>query len=181
MTDGKTRPVKVPGSEECLRILTGSGCGDEVVEHCKAVAKLAVRIARRCGADEGLVEAGALLHDIGRSKTHGIAHGIEGAKLASELKLPQQLVRIIEKHVGGGITRAEAARLGLPKKDYVPRTLEEKIVAHADNLMDGSKRIPVGETVSQLVRKGLTGPAEQVLQLHKELSEACGCDVDEIQ
>lgn len=181
MTEGKTRPVKVPGSEECLRILSSSGCGDEVVEHCKAVAKLAVRMARRCGADEGLVEAGALLHDIGRSKTHGIAHGIEGAKLASELKLPQQLVRIIETHVGGGITRAEAARQGLPKKDYVPRTLEEKIVAHADNLMDGSKRIPVGETVSQLVRKGLTVPAEQVLQLHKELSEACGCDVDEIQ
>ncbi len=180
MTDGTARPVKVPGSEACLRILADSGCGADVIEHCKAVARLAVRIARRCGADESLVEAGALLHDIGRCRTHGIAHGVEGAKLASELRLPSQLVKIIERHVGAGITRAEAERLGLPKKDYSPRTLEEKVVAHADNLMNGSKRIPVRVTVNELVRKGLGDQAEKVLLLHKELSEACGRDVDEI-
>lgn len=180
MTGARARPVKVPGREECLRILADSGCGDDVVEHCEAVAKLAVRIARMCGADEGLVEAGALLHDIGRSRTHGIAHAVEGAKLASGLKLPPQLVRIIERHIGGGITTTEAERLGLPKKDYVPRTLEEKVVAHADNLTDGAKQVPVRVTVYQLVRKGMDDPAEQVLRLHKELSEACGCDVDEI-
>lgn len=181
MTDARARPVKVPGREECLRILADSGCSEAVIEHCKAVAELAVRIARRCGADESLVEAGALLHDIGRSKTHGIAHGVEGAKLASGLKLPPQLVRIIERHIGGGITKAEAKRLGLPTKDYVPRALEEMIVAHADNLLSGTSRVSVKEAVSQLVRRGMGEPAAQVTRLHKELSSACGCDVDEIR
>lgn len=180
MTGGTARPVKVPGSEECLRILADSGCGDDVSAHCRAVASLAVRIAKRCGADEGLVEAGALLHDIGRCRTHGIAHAVEGARLASELKMPPQVVKIIERHIGGGLTKADAGRLGLPKKDYVPRTLEEKVVAHADNLFEGTRRVPVRDTVYQLVRKGLGDQAEKVLRLHKELSEACGCDLDEI-
>lgn len=180
MTDGTARPVKVPGSEACLRILADSGCGADVIEHCKAVARLAVRIARRCGADESLVEAGGLLHDLGRCRTHGIAHAVEGAKMATELKLPSPLVRIIERHVGAGIAKAEAESMGLPKKDYAPRTLEEKIVAHADNLFEGARRVPVSDSVYQLVRKGMDGPAEKVLRLHKELSEACGCDVDEI-
>ena len=181
MTDAKARPVKVPSAEECLRMLADSGCSESVQEHCRAVAKLAVRIARRCVADPEIVEAGALLHDIGRSKTHGMAHAVEGVKIASGLKLPVQIVRIIERHIGGGVTKAEAARLGLPRKDYTPLTLEEKVVAHADNLISGTERVPVKETVSRFVRHGMDGPAAQVLRLHKELSEACGCDVDEIR
>ena len=180
MTGGTARPVKVPGADECLRILTENGCSGDVVEHCKAVAQLAVRIAKRCGADPELVEAGALLHDLGRCRTHGIAHAVEGAKLASDLKLSPALVKVIERHIGGGISRSEAKRLGLPEKDYTPRTLEEMVVAHADNLMSGSARTTVGQTVAQLVRKGMDGPAARVLKLHKDLSAACGCDVDTI-
>jgi uncharacterized protein (TIGR00295 family) len=180
LTDGTTRPVKVPSSDECLRILAESGCNEDVVAHCKAVAQLAVRIAKRCGADHELVEAGALLHDLGRSKTHGVAHAVEGARLASDLKLPPALVKVIERHIGGGISRAEAKRLGLPQKDYTPRTLEEMVVAHADNLISGTRRTTIGQAVSQLVRNGMEEPAARVLQLHKELSKTCGCDVDSI-
>ena len=64
MTDGTARPVKVPRADECLRMLSKSGCDEAVVAHCKAVARLAVRIAKRCGADQELVEAGALLQAI---------------------------------------------------------------------------------------------------------------------
>jgi len=161
-------------------MLSEQGCDEDVVQHCAAVAGLAVRIARKCGADEGLVEAGALLHDIGRCRTHGIAHAVEGAKLASELGLPTLLVKLIERHIGGGISKAEAKRLGLPPKDYTPRTLEETIVAHSDNLFSGTKRMTVKETISQLVRRGMDGPAARILQMHRRLSEACGCDIDEI-
>jgi uncharacterized protein (TIGR00295 family) len=163
-----------------MRLLAESGCSESVRQHCVAVARLAVKIARRCDADVELVEAGALLHDIGRCRTHGMAHAMEGAKIARGLKLPTAVVLIIERHIGGGITKAEAARLGLPKKDFVPSTLEEKIVAHADNLTSGSRRVSVKETISGLVRRRLDSPAEQILQLHRELSEACGCDLDEI-
>lgn len=181
MTDARARPVKVPGREECLRMLAESGCPDEVVAHCVAVASLASRIAKRCGADPELVEAGALLHDVGRCRTHGIAHAVEGAKVASELRMPPALVKVIERHIGGGITRAEAKALGLPAKDYTPNTLEEKVVAHADNLFSGTERVTVRVTVSEMVRKGLDEQAAKVLRMHKELSEACGCDVDDIR
>lgn len=180
MTGGTARPVKVPSREECLRILAENGCSSEVIEHCKAVAQLAVRIARKCDADHELVEAGALLHDLGRCRTHGIAHAVEGAKLASALRLSPALVKVIERHIGGGISRSEAKQLGLPQKDYTPRSLEEMVVAHADNLTSGTKRTTIGKAVSELVRKGMGGPATRVLQLHKELSKACGCDVDTI-
>lgn len=181
MTDAKTRPVKVPSREESLRILAESGCSDDVVAHCVAVADLASRIARRCGADPELVEAGALMHDLGRCRTHGIAHAVEGAKLATELKMPPALVKVIERHIGGGITKPEAKKLGLPAKDYTPETLEEKVVAHADNLFSGTERVTVRVTVNEMVRKGLDEQAAKVLRMHKDMSEACGCDVDDIR
>jgi tRNA (cytidine56-2'-O)-methyltransferase len=90
------------------------------------------------------------------------------------------LIRIIERHIGGGITKADSELLGLPVKDYSPETLEEAIVAHADNLVAGTKRTTVEEAVAELVRAGLNEPAMRVLALHKELSDACGKDLDDI-
>lgn len=174
------RPAKLPERDECLRILRDAGCSEEVIEHCIAVAELAVKMARRCEADVRLVEAGALLHDIGRGRTHGIAHAVEGADLAKDLGLPRGIVWIIERHIGGGITKGEAERLGLPARNYLPDSLEEKLVAHADNLIAGNTRVAVGSTVNDLVRRGLADSARRVVALHKEMSAACGMDVDRI-
>ena len=78
----------IPNPKKCLALLKKSGCSDEVICHCIAVRDVAVRIARCAGADEKLVEAGALLHDIGRSRTHSIFHAVEGVKIAEQLGLP---------------------------------------------------------------------------------------------
>jgi uncharacterized protein len=56
-----------------------------VIKHCEAVAELAVEIAKACkekglNVNLELVEIGALLHDIGRSKTHSVHHAMAGAK-----------------------------------------------------------------------------------------------------
>ncbi|MBN1677388.1 MAG: HDIG domain-containing protein [Candidatus Thermoplasmatota archaeon] len=168
----------MPDRDECLRLLREHGCDKEVIAHSEAVTDLALRIAKKCRADMALVQAGALLHDIGRSKTHSISHAVEGAKLARELKLPDAICKIIERHVGAGITAKEANEIGLPKKDYTPRTLEEKIVAHSDNLFSGSRRTSIEEAVSHLARKGHHEAALKVLRLHEELSEKCGTNVD---
>jgi uncharacterized protein (TIGR00295 family) len=162
-------------------MLRDSGCDEDVIRHCEAVSHLAIRIAKRCTADVMVVEAGSLLHDIGRSKTHGISHAVEGAKIAQGLGLPTQVIRIIERHIGGGIPRDDAKGLGLPDKDYIPETLEEAIVAHADNLFEGTKRITIEESVASFVRTGLHGPAMRVLDMHKRLSDVCGMDIDEIR
>jgi uncharacterized protein (TIGR00295 family) len=180
LTGGKERPRKLPSRDECLALLQETGCNESVVAHCIAVSSLAVRIAKRCGANIELVEAGSLLHDLGRCKSHGIDHAVWGAEIAEEKKLPDQVVKIIERHIGGGITRSEAKKLGLPEKDYVPKTLEEKIVSHADNLIAGTKRTTVKEAVGWLVRQGLQDAAMKVLKLHEELSAACGMNLDDI-
>jgi uncharacterized protein (TIGR00295 family) len=169
---------KLPDRDECLRLLREHGCDKDVIAHCEAVTDLALRMARKCRADLALVEAGALLHDLGRCRTHAMSHAVEGARLARELKLPDALCKIIERHVGAGITAKEAAEIGLPKKNYVPQTLEEKIVAHADNLLSGSRRTSIEEAVSHLARKGHHEAALKVLRLHEELSEKCSTNVD---
>ncbi|MBM4236900.1 MAG: HDIG domain-containing protein, partial [Euryarchaeota archaeon] len=74
----------MPSEEECLRILREEGTRPVVIRHCCTVKEVAVRIAERCDADLDLVKAGALLHDIGRSRTHGVGHAVEGARIARE-------------------------------------------------------------------------------------------------
>jgi len=170
----------IPNSLQCHRLLREAGCSDEIINHCEAVRKVAVRIAKKAHADIQLVEAGALLHDIGRSKTQGIMHGVEGAKIATELGLPLSIVNIIERHLGAGIPLEEAAMLGLPPKDYMPITLEEKIVAHADNLIDNDRQHPIEKEVEKALKKGHTKHAERLLELHRELSERCGIDLNDI-
>ena len=138
-----TRPMALPDPGECRRLLRENGCSDEVIRHCEAVASLAVRIARRCKADVGLVETGALLHDLGRCRTHSIDHAVVGARMVRELGLPEEVASVVERHIGAGLSAEEARIAGLPIKDYTPVSLEEKIVAHADNLTSGDKRTPV--------------------------------------
>ncbi|MEM4263139.1 MAG: TIGR00295 family protein [Thermoplasmata archaeon] len=171
---------RLPTKDEALEMLKSAGADASVVRHCIAVSTIAVKIAKRCTrpVDIELVEVGGLLHDIGRISTHGIRHAVEGARIASEKGLPEELVRIIERHIGAGLTEKDAERLGLPRKSYMPETLEEKIVAHADNLISGTKKVPVAETVQRLVRMHEMDGAKRMVALHKELSEACGVDLD---
>lgn len=170
----------IPNPEQCYRLLRKVGCSNVVIKHCEAVRQVAVRIAKKAHADIQLVEAGALLHDIGRSKTQGIMHGIEGAKIATELGLPLSIVNIIERHLGAGIPSEEAAMLGLPPKDYMPITLEEKIVAHADNLIDNDREHSIEKEVEKALKKGHTKHAERLMKLHRELSLRCGIDLNNI-
>jgi HD superfamily phosphodiesterase len=61
--------IKDLSQSKCLELLKESGCSDEVIKHSIAVRDVAIRIAQKAKADIDLVEAGALLHDIGRSNT----------------------------------------------------------------------------------------------------------------
>lgn len=166
--------------KECLKILLLAGASEKVIEHCKTVSRLAVKIASYTNADLSLVEVGALLHDLGRTKTHGIAHGVEGAKLARSLGLDEKICLIIERHLGAGIPKEDAKRHGLPEKDFIPRSLEEKIVAHADNLISHNKKQKLELVFKSYLKIGRKDIAERIAKLHKELSELCGKDIDEL-
>ena len=172
---------KLPSSQMALRLLSESGCSNRVIAHCKAVSALAVKFAEACekkglSVDVDLVEVGALLHDIGRSKTHGVNHAIVGVEIAESLNLPESIVSIIERHVGGGITADEAKELGWPVKDYFPTTLEEKLVAYADKLIEGLRVVPIERTLEKFFRElGENHPAiDRVIRLHEELFPLIG-------
>ncbi len=139
--------------------------------------KLAIKIAKACKekgiiADFQLVQIGALLHDIGRSRTHDINHLIAGVEIAESLGLPDSVISIIACHVGGGITSDEAKKLGWPIRRYYPKTLEEKIVAYADKLIEGSRMVKIERTIAKLSRElGSAHPAiKRVIKLHDEFS-----------
>jgi uncharacterized protein len=172
---------ELPSSQTALRLLSEAGCSRRVIAHCKAVSALAVKFAEACekkgvDVDVDLVEVGALLHDIGRSKTHGVDHAVVGVEIAKSLNLPESIVSIIECHIGGGIAAEEAKDLGLPVKDYFPVTLEEKLVSYADKLIEGCRVVPIERTIEQFSRKlGEHHPAiDRIVRLHEELFPLIG-------
>ena len=145
--------------EEAVQILKEEGCEEKVIQHCIVVSEEAVKLAKKNKAtgrkvDIKLVEIGGLLHDLGRAKTHGIDHAIVGVKLAKKHGVEKQILEIIKKHIGAGITPEEAEFFELPDNDYMPRTLEEKIVAHADNMVKGTKVITLKRRMEILKENG---------------------------
>ncbi|MDI6642842.1 MAG: TIGR00295 family protein [Candidatus Hodarchaeaceae archaeon] len=167
------------GREDALRALREAGCSKEVIWHCLAVERTALSIAKQIRTnghkiDLKLVSRGALLHDIGRTKTHGIMHGVEGARILRNIGL-RGFVRFAECHLGAGIPASEAKELGLPARDFIPRTLEEKVVTYADKLAMGRRRTSY-ERALEWFRSEL-GPkhpaVERFKKLHLEIENLC--------
>jgi uncharacterized protein len=170
---------KLPSREQALQFLRQSGCLNNVIKHCEAVAEIAVEIAKACEekgleVDLALVETGALLHDIGRAKTHSVHHAVIGADIAKSLSLPDPVILIIKRHVGGGIVAREARKLGWPRDIYVPQTLEEKIVSYADKLIEGSKRVSIERTIENLSRELPPSAIARIRRLHREMLALIG-------
>lgn len=171
---------KLPTREQALQFLRKSGCRENVIQHCEAVTELALEIAKTCrkrglNVNLELVEVGALLHDIGRAKTHSVHHAVIGAQMAKNLGLPKPIISIIKRHVGGGITAKEARKLGWPKDIYIPQTLEEKIITYTDKLIEGSKKVPIEKTIEKFSEEGLPPSAiRRVQKLHEEMSALIG-------
>jgi len=123
---------------------------ENVIAHCTTVAKLARDLAGKLNRknpefniDEDFVYIAGLLHDIGRSVSHGIDHGVIGARIIRTFMgdddLAKRFARVCETHIGAGISPEEAEGLGLPAGDYIPQTIEEKLIAYADNMVEGDR------------------------------------------
>ena len=143
-----------------------------VRKHSIKVAERALEIAnlvKKKKIDKNLVEIGALVHDIGRSKTHGFEHALIGGKILKERGLPNQLVRICETHILGGLDREDAKFIGLPEKEYLPMTLEEKIICVADKLTVGTKEVTIEQRFNKWFSK--YGKTELLLKSKKRIEE----------
>jgi uncharacterized protein len=162
-------------SEQALFFLEQVGTPENVINHCKAVAKIAEKIVRQISftvpVNIELVIIASLVHDIGRSESHGIGHAVTGAKIGRELGFTEDVVNIIERHIGAGINKTEAIKLGLPPEDYTPKTIEEKIVAHADNLIKGTQIQTIDQCIKNLKQQSVDKQIiERIISLHNELS-----------
>jgi uncharacterized protein len=149
-------------------------CPDEVIKHCQVVEKRALTLARNFSprVDLELIKTGALLHDVGRCQSNDIYHAIVGAELLIELEFSSEIARIVEMHIGAGIPPQEARELGLPPKDFTPQTLEEKIVAHADNLVHNQKEVGLNFVLRKWEKRlGSEHPSlDRLKRLHQEVA-----------
>ncbi len=134
-----------------------------LLAHSTQVARKALAIADSHPAlliDREFVYSAAMLHDIGiilceapEIYCYGpepyIRHGVCGAMMLQndgwEESFPQELLnrwaRVCERHTGVGLTREEieAQHLPLPPLDYLPESMEEKLVCYADKFFSKTK------------------------------------------
>lgn len=170
--------------------------GEDWYSHCLAVAKVAEKIAlevcKKVPIDVELVRSSALVHDIGRSKTHdGTLHCWEGYLLLRKLGFPRH-ARVCMTHSYAGLAPDEAATLGLPAWDFRPRSLEEKIVTLADSCVDDNRVVDYRQRLESVRRRYRAKGAEQmalamidlieikVKILLEEIEGLIGCSINEI-
>lgn len=150
---------------------------DILLTHSKLVAKRALAI---CDAhpelhlDRCFVEEAAMLHDIGifRCDAPGICchgtepylrHGLIGGEIMRNEGFPRH-ARVCERHTGAGLTREEIIKqdLPLPHQDFLPETLEEKLVCYADKFY--SKSHPDREKSFEQAKKSIARFGDDGLQ-----------------
>ena len=134
--------------------------------HSTLVTKRSVRICdlhTELSLDRQFVIEAAMLHDIGIFKCDApgiycfgsepyLIHGRIGAELLRAEGFPKH-ARVCERHTGAGITKEEIIKLNLPlpHEDFLPETMEEKVICYADKFY--SKTHPeVEKTIEQAER-----------------------------
>lgn len=124
-----------------------------LLTHSRQVAQRALRIANNrteLKLDKQFVEEAAMLHDIGvflcdapGIACHGTApyilHGRLGAELLRKEGCPKH-ARVCERHTGAGLTKEAIAlrNIPLPHEDFLPETMEEKVICYADKFYSKS-------------------------------------------
>ena len=143
--------------------------------HSRSVADKALAIADQhpeLSLDKQFLEEAAMLHDIGiiRCNAPGIqcfgtepyiCHGRIGAKMLRAEGFPRH-ARVCERHTGAGITRSQiiAQQLPLPAQDFLPETMEEKVICYADKFFSKThldKEKTVEQAIASLSKFGEEG------------------------
>ncbi|MFX1312302.1 MAG: HDIG domain-containing metalloprotein [Promethearchaeota archaeon] len=167
---GNKKEELLPDREFALNLLKSLKIQHSVRRHSEKVAEKALEIAKKITkveVDINLIEIGALLHDIGRTQTHGFKHALIGGKILRERGFPDKLAKICERHILGGLDKADAKKYGLPEKDFLPVTLEEKIICLADKHMAGSREVTIDERFNKWFQK--FGKSKTLLKSKKRI------------
>ena len=146
-----------------------------VLKHSTIVTKVALRIAKGIkGVDLDFIEKAAMLHDIGRFKAPPWANSVEHGVLGAEIMLKEgypKIAKVCEGHLGGGIPAHVAKSLGLPERDMIPETVEEKIVCYADKLVQNDKEVSFEEALKRYEDDHPKEAVDRIKRLHEEIEK----------
>jgi len=177
----------IPTFKKCIQLLLEYSVPEQIISHLLFTSQTAINVAIRLKNKKieincDLILAGALLHDIGRSQSHNIDHGILGGQILKTHGFPEELVSIVEKHIYAGISAYEAQDLGLPLKDYIPKTYEEKIVAYADNISKTNELLSLEQVLNSFKRylPDSHSILARVRELHNEIETLIQVNDEEV-
>lgn len=127
-----------------------------------------------------LTEA-ALLHDIGIRECDApsihctgsapyLQHGPIGRRMLEAEGLPKHAL-VCERHTGSGMTKEDVVREGLPlePRDYVPLSIEEKLICVADKFYSKNPKRLFREKALAKVHKSLSKYGEAAAERWLEL------------
>ena len=129
-----------------------------LLTHSQQVCSMALQVvdahpewARDKLIDRNFIVQASLLHDIGilfcdASTIHCIGHhpyiehGFLGAQLLRQEGLERHAL-VAERHTGSGLTKEDIVmqQINIPIQDYLPISLEEKVICFADKFFSKSK------------------------------------------
>ena len=146
-----------------------------LITHSQSVARRALQIVSshpELQFNAQFVEEASMLHDIGIFLTDApgilcygsqpyICHGRLGAEIMRKEGFEQH-ARVCERHTGAGITKAQVIgqHLPLPEQDFLPETLEEKVICYADKFFSKTKldrEKTIGQAEKSLMKFGEEG------------------------
>ncbi len=135
---------KIPTPAECLALLEEYKTPQNIIAHCRKVCEVALRVVdilenRNVCVNRELVLAAALLHDICKMQPE---HVKLGADLIKKLGYPK-VAEVMKTH---GLEYID-------EPEFIPQTIEQKVVFYADKRVAHDRMVTVGERFSDLKKR----------------------------
>lgn len=155
--------MSIPTKEECLKLLKDNNVPGNIVAHLKAVCDFSLKVCgilKRKGihVNRELVAAGALLHDLKKLSPND--HVVEGFEYISSIGFPE-VAEIIKKH---GLAH-------LDKREFVPKTWEEKVVFYADKRVKNDRIVSVDERFEYIKQRYKKDDVEKEILFTKKIEK----------
>ena len=133
--------------------------------------------------DRSFIVQASLLHDIGilfcnapdihcEGNHPYIEHGFLGAQLLRKEGLEKHAM-VAERHTGSGLTKEDiiAQHINIPIQDYLPISLEEKVICFADKFFSKSK--PTQQLTLERIRQNMLRFGEASFNRWLALEKLC--------
>jgi putative nucleotidyltransferase with HDIG domain len=146
--------MEVPSRDKCLELLARHAMPLHILRHSLLVTEVALFIAdglngNSCRLDLRIVEAAALLHDIGKKPglETGANHAELGARMLSE-SVDESVVRIVAEHIYLDISQTDGP------------LCESLIVNYADKRVKHDKVVSIKERFEDLIERYAKSPLQ---------------------